>query len=122
MDYYLFEEMRIVMDKLAPLGNNVIVKPESAEQVSKGGLFIPDTAKEKPQEGEVIAIGPGKRNKSGALLPMEVKAGDKVIYAKYGGSEIKIGDEKYILMSENDILAVKSSSARKKTTKEKKNG
>ena len=110
------------MEKLTPLGNNVIVKPGSAEQVSKGGLIIPDTAKEKPQEGEIIAVGPGKKTKAGDLLPMEVKVGDKIIFAKYGGSEIKFGDEKYILMSENDILAVISSSARKKTTKEKKNG
>jgi chaperonin GroES len=110
------------MEKLAPLGNNVIVKPASAEQVSKAGLIIPDTAKEKPQEGEIIAVGPGKRNKAGDLMPMEVKAGDRIIFSKYGGSEIKVGDEKYILMSENDILAVMSSSARKKTTKEKKNG
>jgi chaperonin GroES len=114
--------MRIVIEKLAPLGNNVIVKPASVEQVSKSGLIIPDTVKEKPQEGEVIAIGPGKRNKAGDFLPMEVKVGDRVIFAKYGGSEIKLGDEKLILMSENDILVVMSGSARKKTTKEKKNG
>jgi chaperonin GroES len=114
--------MRTVMEKLTPLGNNVIVKPASAEQVTKGGLIIPDTAKEKPQEGEVIAVGPGKRNKAGDVLPMEVSVGDKVIYAKYGGSEIKIGDEKYVLMSESDILAIMAGPARKKAAKEKKNG
>ena len=109
------------MDKLAPLGNNIIVKPAAEEQVSKGGLIIPDTAKEKPHEGEIIAVGPGKINKSGELMPMEVKVGDVVIYAKYGGSELKMDGEKFILMSENDILAIKSSQTRRKT-REKKNG
>ena len=109
------------MEKLTPLGNNVIVKPAAEEQVSKGGLIIPDTAKEKPHEGEIIAVGPGKVNKSGDLMPLEVKVGDIIIYAKYGGSEIKMDEEKYLLMSENDILAIKPSQTRRKT-KEKKNG
>jgi chaperonin GroES len=97
------------MEKLTPLGNNVIVKPVDEETVSKGGIIIPDTAKEKPHEGEIIAAGPGKINKAGNLLPMDIKVGDRIIYAKYTGSEIKIDNEKYLIMPESDILAIKKS-------------
>jgi len=97
------------MEKLAPLWNNVIVKPVTEETVSRGGIFIPDTAKEKPQEGKIIAVGPGKVGKKGDLLPMDVKVGDRVIFAKYTGSEMKIDNEKYLIMPESDILAVKVS-------------
>jgi chaperonin GroES len=97
------------MEKLAPLGNNVIVKPVDEETISRGGIIIPDTAKEKPHEGEIIAAGPGKVNKAGKLLPMDVKVGDRIIYAKYTGSEIKIANEKYLIMPESDILAIKTS-------------
>jgi chaperonin GroES len=95
------------MEKLTPLGNNVIVKPIAAEEVRKSGLVIPDTAKEKPQEGEITAVGPGKVSKSGAILPMSVKVGDRVIFAKYSGSEMKIEGEKYLIMLDTDILAIR---------------
>jgi chaperonin GroES len=96
------------MEKLAPLGNNVIVKPIAAEEVRKSGLIIPDTAQEKPQEGEIIAIGPGKTSKSGEILPMSVKAGDHVIFAKYTGWEMKRDGEKYLIMRESDTLATQT--------------
>jgi chaperonin GroES len=104
------------MEKLTPLGNNVIVKPLAEETVSRGGIILPDTAKEKPQEGEIIAVGLGKVNKAGKLIPMDVKVGDRVIYAKYTGSELKIGDEKYLIMPESDILAVKVTQASASTS------
>ncbi len=94
------------MKNLIPLGNQVIVKPLEEEK-SRGGIIIPDTAKEKPHEGEIVAAGPGKRNKAGQLLPLEVKVGDRVIYAKYTGSEIKYENEKYLIMPDSDILAIK---------------
>lgn len=94
------------MEKLEPLGNNVIVKPTAAEEVRKSGIILPESAQEKPQEGEIIAIGPGKTTKSGNLLPMSVKVGERVIFAKYTGSEMKIDGEKYLIMPESDILAI----------------
>ncbi len=97
------------MEKLTPVGNNIIVKPVAQEEVSKGGIIIPDTAKEKPQEGEIIAVGPGKIGKAGNTLPMDVKPGDRVIFAKYTGSEIKMEGEKYLIMPESDVLALKVS-------------
>ena len=107
------------MEKLAPLGNNVIVKPIAAEEVRKSGLIIPETAQEKPQEGEIIAIGPGKTTKTGNLLPMSVKVGDRVIFAKYTGSEMKIDGEKYLIMPESDILAIRPECAALKGEGEK---
>ena len=95
--------------KLDPLGDRVVVKPRSKEEVTKGGILIPDTAKEKPQEGEVVAVGPGRMTDDGKRLAMDVKVGDIVIYAKYGGTEIKEGDDEFIILRENDILAKKSS-------------
>jgi len=95
------------MEKLTPLGNNVIVKPVAAEEVRKSGLVIPDTAKEKPQEGVIIAAGPGKASKHGNILPVSVKVGEHVIFAKYTGSEMKIDGEKYLIMPDSDILAVR---------------
>ena len=83
---------------LKPLGDRIIAKATSAEEVTKGGIVLPDTAKEKPQEGEVIAVGPGKLLDSGKLVPMDVKVGDKVIFAKYGGTEIKIEGEEFIIL------------------------
>ncbi len=94
------------MEKLEPLGDKVVVKPIEKEVTSKGGLIIPDTAKEKPQEGEIIAVGPGKVDKKGNKIAMDVKVGDKVIFAKYTGSEITVSGEKYLIMPENDILAI----------------
>lgn len=92
---------------IKPLGDRVLVKPVQKEEMTKGGIYLPDTAKEKPQEGEVIAVGPGKVNDEGKNIPMEVKVGDKVIYAKYGGTEIKIDDVEMIILRESDILAIK---------------
>lgn len=95
--------------KLDPLGDRVVVKPNLREEVTRGGIVIPDTAKEKPQEGEVFAVGPGRMTDDGKRIPMDVKVGDTVIYAKYGGTEIKEGDEEFIILRESDILAKKSS-------------
>jgi chaperonin GroES len=93
--------------KLDPLGDRVVVRPSSKEEVTKGGIVIPDTAKEKPQEGEVVAVGPGKMTEEGKRIPPDVKVGDIVVYAKYGGTEIKEGDEELIILRESDILARK---------------
>ena len=93
--------------KLDPLGDKVVVKPSTKEEVTKGGIVIPDTAKEKPQEGTVLAVGPGKMTEEGKRIPLDVKVGDIVVYAKYGGTEIKEGDEELIILRESDILAKK---------------
>ena len=95
--------------KLQPLGDRVVVRPSSEEEVTRGGIVIPDTVKEKPQEGEVIAVGPGRMTEDGKRIAMDVKVGDIVIYAKYGGSELKENDEELIILRESDILAKKSS-------------
>ena len=88
-----------------PLGNRVVVEPiEGDEQVSSGGIFIPDTAKEKPQEGNVVAVGPGKMTDEGKRVPMEIEVGDVVIYSKYGGTEYKEGDTEYLVLREDDVL------------------
>jgi len=92
--------------KLEPLGDRVIVKPTEQKEVKKGGIIIPDTAKEKPQEGEVIAVGPGKKTEDGKILPMNVKVGDKVLYGKYSGTEIKIDDVEHLILNEDDIYAI----------------
>ena len=94
-------------DKLKPLADRVVVKPIERETVSKGGIVLPDTAKEKPQEGKVVAVGEGRLSEDGKRLPMDVKVGDIVIYAKYGGTEIKINDEELVILRESDILAKK---------------
>ena len=91
--------------KLQPLGDRIVVRPIKREDVTKGGIILPDTAKEKPQEGEVIAVGPGKLNDDGKRVAMEVKKGDKVMYAKYGGTEIKIDDEELLILRDSDVLA-----------------
>ena len=93
--------------KLHPLADRLVVKPIQKEEMTKGGILLPDTAKEKPQEGEVVAVGPGRMTDDGKRIAMEVKAGDRVIYAKYGGSEIKIDDVEMIILRESDILAIK---------------
>jgi len=93
--------------KLQPLADRLVVKPIEKEEVTKGGIFLPDTAKEKPQEGEVVAVGPGRLSEDGKRIAMDVKKGDRVIYAKYGGTEIKIDDEELIILRESDILAKK---------------
>ena len=94
--------------KLQPLGDRIIVKPTPREEITKGGILLPDTVQEKPQEGKVIAVGPGKMTDDGKRIPPDVKVGDTVIYAKYGGSEIKEDDEELIILRESDILAKKS--------------
>jgi chaperonin GroES len=94
--------------KLQPLADRVLVKPVEKEEKTKSGIYLPDTAKEKPQEGEIIAVGPGKLTDEGKRIPMDLKAGDRVIYAKYGGTEIKVDDEELIILRESDILAKKS--------------
>ncbi len=91
---------------IKPLEDRVVVKPLEAEQVTASGLIIPDTAKEKPQEGEVIAVGAGRFDESGSRVPMDVKEGDKVVFSKYGGTELKYGAEEYLVLSQRDILAV----------------
>ncbi len=89
-----------------PLGDRVLVKPIEASEVKKGGIIIPDTAKEKPQEGEVVALGTGKRDEDGKVIPFTVKKGDTVLIPKYGGTEIKIDDHAYLIMREEDILGI----------------
>ncbi len=91
---------------LKPLGDRVIVKPAEAETETKSGLVIPDTAKEKPQRGEVIAVGEGKRDDDGKRIPMDVKVGDVVVYGKYGGQDIKLDSVEYKILEERDIFAV----------------
>ena len=103
--------------KLQPMADRLVVKPIEKEEVTKGGIFLPDTAREKPQEGEVVAVGPGRLTEDGKRLAMEVKVGDIVIYTKYGGTEIKIDDEELIILRESDILAKKA--ARKVAKKAK---
>ena len=93
--------------KIKPLADRVIVKPsDEAESKTSGGIIIPDTAKEKPQEGKIVAVGKGKLDESGKLIKMNVKVGDRVLYSKYGGTEIKYEGEDYLIMSESDIYAV----------------
>jgi chaperonin GroES len=93
--------------KLEPLGDRLVVKPIAKEEVTKSGIVLPDTAKEKPQEGKVLAVGPGRLTDDGQRLPLDIKVGDIVIYAKYGGSEIKIDNEELIILREADVLAKK---------------
>jgi chaperonin GroES len=93
--------------KLQPMGDRLVVKPTQSEEKTKSGIYLPDTAKEKPQEGKVVAVGPGKMTDEGKRIPMDVEVGDIIIYAKYGGSEIKLEDEELIIMRESDILAKK---------------
>jgi len=94
--------------KLQPLADHLVVKPIEREEVTKGGIVLPDTAKERPQEGKVIAVGPGRLSEDGKRIAMEVKVGDTVVYAKYGGTEIKVDDEELIILRESDILAKKT--------------
>ena len=96
------------MSKLQPLADRLVVKPIAREEKTKAGIFLPDTAKEKPQEGEVIAVGPGRMSDDGKRIAMEVKVGDRILYAKYGGSEIKLDDEELVILRESDVLAKKS--------------
>ena len=92
--------------KIRPLHDRILVKREEEKEVKKGGIIIPDTAKEKPQEGKVIAVGNGKVNDEGKKVPLDVKAGDKILFGKYSGSEVKIDDKEFLIMREEDILAI----------------
>ena len=92
--------------KLKPIGDRVIAQRLGSAERSKGGLYLPDSAQEKPQEGKVIAVGTGKTLKSGKVVPLSVKAGDKIIFGKYSGSEIKVDDKEYVFLNEDDILAI----------------
>lgn len=94
--------------KLQPLADRIVVKPIPKEEITKGGIVLPDTVQEKPQEGKVIAVGPGKLTDDGTRIAMDVKVGDTVIYSKYGGTEIKDGDDELIILRESDILAKRS--------------
>ena len=92
--------------KFRPLHDRVVVRRINAEEKTKGGIIIPDTAKEKPQEGEVIAVGPGGRDESGKLIPIDVKAGNRVLFGKWSGTEVKLDGEELLIMKESDIMGV----------------
>jgi len=92
--------------KIRPLHDRILVKRLEEQEVKKGGIIIPDTAKEKPQEGKVIAVGTGKVNDEGKKVPLDVKAGDRILFGKYSGSEVKVEDEEYLIMREEDVLGI----------------
>jgi chaperonin GroES len=92
--------------KMKPLADRVIIKPSPAEEKTRGGIILPDTAKEKPVIGEVVAVGPGKRSDDGKLVAMDVKAGDKVLYGKYSGTEVTVDGQEYLIMRESDLFAI----------------
>ena len=102
--------------KFRPLHDRVVVRRLEGEEKSKGGIIIPDTAKEKPQEGEVIAVGPGARDEAGKLIPLDVKAGDQILFGKWSGTEVKIDGTEYLIMKESDVMGIvegKSAAIRK---------
>jgi chaperonin GroES len=99
---------------LKPLGDRVVVKPSDKEERTKSGILLPDTAKEKPQEGTVEAVGTGRILDSGTKVPMELKVGDKILYAKYAGNEFKVDEIEYLIVSEKDVLAIVGSNGKKK--------
>jgi chaperonin GroES len=92
--------------QIQPLADRIVIKPLEDTEQMRGGLYIPDTAKEKPQQGEVIAVGPGKLTEEGKRIPAELKTGDRVLYGKYSGTEVTVGEEQYLIMKESDVLAV----------------
>ncbi|MFZ4826453.1 MAG: co-chaperone GroES [Phototrophicaceae bacterium] len=94
------------MAHIKPLGDRVLVKPIEKETMTASGIIVPETAKEKPQEGEIIAVGQGRRDEDGERIALDVEVGNKVLFAKYAGTEVKIGDEKYLIMKESDILGI----------------
>lgn len=94
--------------ELRPLGDRVVVKALEAEEKTKGGIILPDTAKDKPQEGEVMAVGPGRVLENGNRVALDVKVGDRVLYSKYGGTEVKVDDVEYLVIRESDLLAVRA--------------
>jgi chaperonin GroES len=98
-----------VASKLQPLGDRMVVKPATREETTKSGLVLPDTAKEKPQRGTILSVGEGRRDDDGKRIPMDVKSGDEVLFAKYAGTEFKLEDEDLLILSEKDVLAVVTS-------------
>jgi chaperonin GroES len=102
---------------LKPLADRVVVEPKEQEDMTASGIYVPETAKEKPQEATVVAVGPGRLLDNGERAPMEVKEGDRVIFAKYSGSEVKLDDTKYLILGEKDILAVLGAAKAKKKKK-----
>jgi chaperonin GroES len=100
--------LSLSVSTVKPLGERVFIKVSASEEKTAGGLYLPDTAKEKPQVGEIVAVGEGKVKDDGSRQPLEVKVGDKVLYSKYAGTDIKLGTDEYVLLSEKDILAVVS--------------
>src|SRR5882762_5066533 len=100
------DEVHMAKAKFRPLHDRVVVRRLAGEDKTKGGIIIPDTAKEKPQEGEVIAIGPGGRDEAGKLIPIDVKAGDRVLFGKWSGTEVKLDGEELLIMKESDIMGV----------------
>ena len=92
--------------KIKPLADRIVIMPSPAEEKTKGGIILPDTAKEKPVVGEVVAAGPGRRADDGKVIPMEVKVGDKVLYGKYSGTEVTLDGQEYLIMRESDVFAV----------------
>jgi chaperonin GroES len=92
--------------KISPLADRIVVKPLEDTETMRGGLYIPDTAKEKPQQGEVVAVGPGKMTDDGKRIAPEVKEGDRVLYGKYSGTEVNLGDDQYLILRESDVLAI----------------
>ena len=95
------------MSTLKPLNDRIVVKALTPEEKTAGGIILPDSAQEKPQEAEVVAVGPGKTLDNGKVVTLEVKPGDKIIYAKYGGTEVKIGGDEYVILRQDDVLAIK---------------
>ena len=93
------------MAKLEPLGDRVVIRSIIREEMTKSGIVLPDTAKEKPQEGEVIAVGPGRLLDNGTLVPLSISVGDRVLYAKYAGTEVKIDEDEYLVLNDRDVLA-----------------
>ena len=91
--------------ELKPLGGRVVVKPLEREEMTRSGIVLPDTAKEKPQEGKILAVGPGERDEDGKRIPVELKVGDRVLYQKYAGTEFKLDDEELLVLQEKDVLA-----------------
>ena len=95
-----------MVPKLKPLADRLVVEPTEQEEMTASGIYVPETAKEKPQEGKVIAVGPGRKDDDGKRIPVDVAVGDRVLYAKYGGTEVKLEDKKVLILKESDILAI----------------
>jgi chaperonin GroES len=102
---FIFQEANMAIS-LKPLGNRVVVEPLEQEEMTAGGIYVPETAKEKPQQGVVLSVGPGDRDEDGDYIPMDVKVGDKVLFAKYSGTEMKLDGKKLLVLRESDLLAI----------------